>query len=448
MTVFQTPLDLGNGILDHEEHLQTYIEPNFSSASSTMSSRELEPTEILSGIASPQRSFGSAPQDQGSNIARSVPLPNSPVANPTNPNDLAQILQQLGITMSNSLADAVVHLQSQGRTGASTHDSGDKEPKANDPSTFDGTSRKSLEIFIAENEIMFATAPRKYRSEIQKVLAAGSFLKGDPKKWFSNYFLLSEMDRPLWFHSWIGFKEELRRCWGLEDPEGAAETELRKLSMSDKDHVSYFTSKFRAIQHRLPNWADRNLRNTYYSALAPRIRHQFVTAGRIPPSQLDGLIAAAESFDRAYWTDYELNQRNNSNDKKSDKKKSDNSADNNNSDQSQGSNSKSSKKKKKKSGDGQQNSNNSKSSETSKSQSKSGSSEPAYKKLLGADGKLLPKERERRIANGLCLLCGQKEHMASDCPKRKVHGNYADLSKSTINLTPPPNNSGEEKTSK
>ena len=36
---------------------------------------------------------------------------------------------------------------------------------------------------------------------------------------------------------------------------------------------------------------------------------------------------------------------------------------------------------------------------------------------LGKDGKLLPEERQRRIDQGLCLLCGQKGHLVKECPK-------------------------------
>jgi Zinc knuckle len=36
---------------------------------------------------------------------------------------------------------------------------------------------------------------------------------------------------------------------------------------------------------------------------------------------------------------------------------------------------------------------------------------------LRKDGKLLPKEHQRWIDQGLCLLCGQKGHLVKDCPK-------------------------------
>jgi hypothetical protein len=92
---------------------------------------------------------------------------------------------------SNSVADAILHAQGRDSATPASEPHG-SEPKANLPAEFDGTNRQKLETYIAECEIMFATTPQKHHSEMSKILAAGSYLKGNPKKWFSNYFLLPE----------------------------------------------------------------------------------------------------------------------------------------------------------------------------------------------------------------------------------------------------------------
>src|SRR6201986_4449374 len=191
--------------------------------------------------------------------------------------------------MANSVADAIMHTRTQ--LTPTTHTSKESEPKGNPPTEFDGNSRRKLETFIVENEILFATSPQRYRTENYKVLTAGSYLKGDPKKWFSNFFLQPEHLRPVWFHSWEDFKKELRRTWGLEDPEGAAEADLKRLVMSDKDHVAYFTSKFRAIQSVLPGWSKKTFRKSFYHSLPPRFKKKFGAPGGPPPATLDELIA-------------------------------------------------------------------------------------------------------------------------------------------------------------
>ena len=64
---------------------------------------------------------------------------------------------------------------------------------------------------------------------------------------------------------------------------------------------------------------------------------------------------------------------------------------------------------------------NSKSSPTSdpKSQSAKGKVPSGIASVLGSDGHLLPAERERRLKEGLCLICGSKDHRARDCPDNK-----------------------------
>jgi hypothetical protein len=176
--------------------------------------------------------------------------------------------------------------------------------------------------------------------------------------------------------------------------------------MSDKDHVTYFTSKFRSIQSRLLSWSNRNLRNAFLTALAPRICTQFVSAERVPPNGLDALIIAAEELDCTYWTDFEascniqqLKEKEGERIKPSTEVKP--STTNN---------------KRKK----QRHTNiptpstiptTSTSTDTCQKSNPPNTIEPAYKKHLGPDGKLLPKECERHLANGLCMLCGQMGHM-------------------------------------
>ena len=315
---------------------------------------------------------------------------------PTDPtSDIQNMLRGIH-NFGDVIARAITEASKNNRESASPPaESREHEPKANPPAEFDGSARRKLEPFIAECEIMFATAPRRYRTESAKVHSAGSYLKGDPKKWFSNFFLLPPEKRPLWFLSWSDFKEELRSTWGLEDPEGAAKEELRRLKMSDKDRVPYFTSRFRAI----PSWADRNFRNTYYAALAPRIRTQFVTAGRAPPTKLDELIKAAESFDRAYWTDVELNRSLQPSDK-----------------------SPSSTAKPTSDSNKQKSNTNSSTTSTNTSKSQTTTAKTDDKKHLGPDGKLTPEERKRRLDNGLCLFCGQGKHLSANCPRKEKRG--------------------------
>ena len=78
------------------------------------------------------------------------------------------------------------------------------------------------------------------------------------------------------------------------------------------------------------------------------------------------------------------------------------------------------------------NNNNSKSADSSRSENPSKSApsnnnksswkkdKPKDSTKLGKNGRLTTEERERRIKEGLCLYCGEKGHVAQDCPKSKA----------------------------
>lgn len=116
-------------------------------------------------------------------------------------------------------------------------------PKVKDPSLFKGRNCKGLRSWIGENEICFRTAPNLYRSDISKVMFAESFLDGDAKSWFTDYFK-DLANIPAFMDDWTLFIIELQCNFGLEDEIGATEEDLRQLHMVDRDHATYFTAHF------------------------------------------------------------------------------------------------------------------------------------------------------------------------------------------------------------
>jgi hypothetical protein len=296
-----------------------------------------------------------------------------------------------------------------------------KYPKAKDPSTFDGKDRKLLRAWIGENEICFRTAPNLYRTGTSKVMFAGSFLDGHAKKWFTDYFK-DPTQVPLFMDDWELFTIELHRNFGLEDEVGAAEEELRKLVMSEKEHATYFTARFRAITSSLKNvWDDRNLRNAYYTKIAPRLRSQFVSSGTPVPLTLEPLITVVERFDRAYWTDIELNKTVNATlaatTAPRDRNKSPGGGVQAPQNKSQSGNSR----------DGKKDSGDAKKSKNTSSKSDS---------HLTDDNHITDDERQRRLAAGACLYCGDVGHFARDCPKKKAAGSNAKAAASSSSQPP------------
>jgi hypothetical protein len=290
----------------------------------------------------------------------------------------------LSRTIANAFGNALAQMRQTAQPDPT------KYPKAKDPSIFNGRRRRLLRTWIGENEICFRTAPNLYRNDTAKVMFAGSFLEGEPKIWFTDYFKDPERI-PAFMSDWTLFLMELQRNFGLEDELGAAKEDLRKLSMTDRDHASHFSARFRSIVANLDgSWDDRNLRNMYYQRMAPRLRAQFVSAGKLVPGKLEPLIEITELFDRVYWADFELNRS-------------------------------------------VSHPTVSGSSEAPKDKRTAVASKPVVKATvprttpakpdsshLTKEGKLTEVERKRRFDTGACLYCGELGHIASACPKRTL----------------------------
>lgn len=329
------------------------------------------------------------------------PLDDLPPADPTRdappraPSDEEEAMKMLGRVIGDAIAKAIADRP------ASVAPDPTRYPKAKNPSAYNGRNRKGLRTWIGENEICFRTAPNLYRTDVAKVMFAGSFLEGDAKSWFTDYFK-DPANVPAFMDDWTLFTIELHRNFGLEDEIGAAEEDLRRLQMSDKDHATYFTGRFRAVSSNLQGtWDDRNLRNQYYAKIAPRLRAQFVSSGTPVPVTLEPLITITERFDRAYWADFELNRSLNTttSSNASREKSKTGSADATNTAVA------------KPGAKATAKSPGTKSANTQRGQQRNTDH-------LTTEGKLTDEEKQRRLKAGLCLYCGAEDHFAKDCTKK------------------------------
>jgi len=349
------------------------------------------PNVVTSPTANRRRQ-GSAPTPgtAGPNFVPPAPAP----APPPPPQPPADPIAQALLALGQSFGDAFALALGQGRQ--STAPDPAKYPKAKDPSAFNGRRRKHLRTWIGENEICFRTSPNLYRSEISKVMFAGSFLEGDAKSWFTDYF--QDPDGvPAFMEDWTLFVAMMHHNFGLEDELGAAEEDLRRLVFADSDHATYFTGRFRAIVSNLQGTcSDRTLRNTYAGKLPKRILDRFESAGVELPIDFEALVARVEKFDRAYWSAIELRRATQPTPRST--------------------------------------------ISTDRPQKTAGevapkttpqpppnprslrnplTPKPALADVpLTKEGKLTDAERQRRYDTGACVYCGGAGHIVKDCPKR------------------------------
>ena len=330
------------------------------------------------------------PEDNNSDHPHTPPAPS---VHDENENDVPVNNEEhrFAKVLASALSEAITQALIVARATAAPDPA--KYPKAKDPGMFNGRKRRYLRTWIGENEICFRTAPNLYRAETSKVMFAGSFLEGDAKTWFTDYFH-DPANIPPFMSDWTLFVIELQNNFGLEDELGAAEEDMRKLTMTDKDHASYFTARFRAIVANLGGtWDDRNLRNQYYQKLAPRIRAQFVSAGSPVPAKLEALVAQVDRFDRAYWSDYEMTRALSSYASPAEKKPNPIPTTSKPTPRSPA---------------------------TPVNSGTNPRTNPKSSQLahLTKEGKLTAEEKQRRMDAGACFYCGEVGHLTAACPKK------------------------------
>ena len=206
------------------------------------------------------------------------------------------------------------------------------------------------------------------------------------------------------------------------DPVGDAEKALNELTMKKGAHIVKYNVDFWELTSRI-SWNEAALHDQYFHGLPLRLCTEVLRGGK--PTTLAALHPKAQDVDNIHWMqeeEFRLKSKNSGNIGNLNKKDSSKPSNSNNSPSKTSTNSLS-------------NTSSSSSSKTPKGSSKDKPKNSISDKL-GKNGKLTGEERERRMKEGLCLYCGQKGHVAHDCPKSaaaKAHAAKALAPKSKAN---------------
>src|SRR6266446_2976821 len=124
------------------------------------------------------------------------------------------------------------------------------------PDTFNGSNPEDLRAFLLQCQITFNAHPQNFTSESAKVCFAISYLKKMALEWFEQGILEDNLTQaPGWKSSWTEFVKELRTHFGPANPTGAAEAELRHLTMSSGANISEYLVRFNTLASRV-EWGD------------------------------------------------------------------------------------------------------------------------------------------------------------------------------------------------
>ena len=134
------------------------------------------------------------------------------------------------------------------------------------------------------------TQPKKFQTEKQKVLYAGSILRGDAFNWLEPYLHPKENGTVVpWQESFELFVAELVTHWG--DPDEVATAERKLTNLRQTGSAAAYTAEFRRFAY-IAKWDESALCHHYYHGLKDFIKDEICKiASR--PDNLEELISFA-----------------------------------------------------------------------------------------------------------------------------------------------------------
>ena len=340
-------------------------------------------------------------------------------------------LKQFGTLIASSFAEALRNI------GTS-----DAAVKHRTPDTFSGTDPYKLRSFLAQCELYFRANAKKFPTDEKKVLFAFTYLSDVALEWFEQKFANAQSSlipdsisqdendeeeaaeyittlgqvrsrrfrENDWVTSWEAFVYEISTHFGPADDEGDAERQLNNLSMPSDKRILWYNVRFNRFSART-GWDDRALCYRYYNGLPDRLQDAITSDGK--PRRLSEMKKLALKWDQRYWERQGEKRKQSDKDKKPQKPATTTTSSSTSANPSSSSQSAST----------SNNNNNNRGRNpapkhnNSNSASTASGSKNSLSDKLGSDGKLTPAERARRLANKLCLFCGNAGHRASECRK-------------------------------
>lgn len=354
----------------------------------------------------------------------------TPAANPQHEPEVDEGMKQFGTLIANSFAEALRNVGSS-----------DSAVKHRTPDTFSGTDPYKLRSFLAQCELYFRANSKKFPNDEKKVLFAFTYLSDVALEWFEQKFANAQHSfipdsasqgrdeedeeeaaeyittlgqvrarryrENEWVTSWEAFVYEISIHFGPADDEGDAERQLNNLTMPSDKRIIWYNIRFNRYSART-GWDDRALCYRYYNGLPDRLQDAITSDGK--PRRLSEMKKLALKWDQRYWERQGERRKQSDKDKKPQKPANTTSS-------STSANTSSSPQSASASNNNNRAKNPAPKHNSSNSASSASGNKNSLSDKLGSDGKLTPAERARRLANNLCLFCGNAGHRASECRK-------------------------------
>ncbi|TKA44817.1 hypothetical protein B0A49_13660, partial [Cryomyces minteri] len=269
----------------------------------------------------------------------------------------------------------VSNLESSSKQPKTAKMSDDRGIKPKNPDTYSG-GNKDLERFLSQCQLYFLLKKDDFKNSMEKVLFAGSHLRGPAADWFTPFIRdiskgqdARQETRSI-FGSYINFERALEQLYGSRDRQRTAVRQLQQLKQLGP--ASQYTASFRRLAID-SGWNDAALITTYYSGLRDSIKDELSRSER--PASLDDLIDRVITIDERFF------------ERRMERGK-------------QGS-----------------------TYQPRNQQNRQPYYGPEPMDLSATRGPLSNKDREHRMKNNLCLYCGKPGHRARECKANKGRNN-------------------------
>ena len=139
-----------------------------------------------------------------------------------------------------------------------------KQTKVQEPDVFDGLDTCKLQPFLVQCTLNFRNHPDAFSTDSAKVTFALSYLKGTALNWFKP--LLTSGLNLTWLDDYSNFILELRKNFGLHNPEGEGEANLENLHMYKNQCIVKYLINFNHLTVHV-QWGEATLHQQLYHGL-------------------------------------------------------------------------------------------------------------------------------------------------------------------------------------
>ena len=146
------------------------------------------------------------------------------------------------------------------------------EPKVSLPEKFNG-NRENFRTFINQLELVFLLNPSRYSTDALKVATAGTLLTGPAASWFNPLLEHPEENQHL-LNDWSAFRALFKSTFSAVDPAIQAANDIRRLRQGNNSAVIY-TTKFMQLKSDL-RWDEDALIHQYRAGLSDEIKDMLI----------------------------------------------------------------------------------------------------------------------------------------------------------------------------